>query len=209
MDTETPTHVFARSKGSLLLFYPSMLMGIFGGTFIFYILYKDLPEKFAHNDIAQIFTALTFGIFAAFALIYAGTALFLSRWRHAFIVELYEDRIIGYSMAGYNRWELKWDEIVAFAMPKFGGWHCSLVDVHGNEIKLPLYLAPFVECIETILSRIPHLERSDLARLKKERRFWDRNRTMAPFTDKEIQEFLRRFQREVKRRDKAKITLNH
>ena len=201
---EKPVKLYARCKASMILFYTTIMVYIYLGCFGLYAAYKSIPYKYANGEIVQVFFAIIIGILGGIFLLRSGIHLILSRWGCTYAIELYEDRIIGYPMAGYNYWELKWNEIDTFSLPRFGGWHCSLVDIHGTELRISYYTAPFVECIEDILSRIPELKHSDLKRLKRNTVMWNRKRKMVVQSDKEIQQFIDKAKRNIERAKKRK-----
>ncbi len=140
------------------------LVGLPMSIVVQYSVLLNVPIRYLNHQYSEVFFGCL--IFAGmFLLEYTCLIAIHELFSVAVVVELTEETIIGFSLIGKRRWEMRYDAIVEIS-PKQMGWSFRLVDMTGNKIFISVYVNPLSSCMETIQIKAVNAKKIDFGRYK-------------------------------------------
>ncbi len=135
-----------------------------------YSMLNNVPLYYEKNQIGEIFGACI-GFMLCVIGQYLCIVAIVELKTIASVVELTDDRVIGYSRTGKHRWEMKYEDIVSIT-PKQNGWALILRDKDGNKLMISIFAHPFGDCMETIQKKAVNAKEINFGRHKDNKRIW-------------------------------------
>lgn len=142
-----------------------------GSVLLIYILILAAKSNYIKGNISQLVAAILI-IISAIIGEYIAIIAIIELWNRSVVVELYEDKIVGYPRLGKHKYEMKYIDIISIGPKKGGGWVIQLSDKDNNKLFISQHINSLSKCMSIIREKAINVKNIDLRKWENDKRFW-------------------------------------